>query len=332
MPSRPVVSCLIPAYNHERYVAEAVESVLAGPSDIEVVVVDDASTDATYERLLPYADRVTLLRNPANVGHVRTLQRAYEAAHGDYLTLLASDDRWLPDRMPSQLDEMTRTGAEWSFGQAYVIDGAGHRISAVAQGPAPDSGPAGALRTLLAGQGVYAPTLLFRRELLERAGGLQDLFLEDLAITLRFAALAEPLFLSRPLVDYRMHEGQMHLAMVQSRSHLSSHAAAVQHLASWPGLPAVHRSMVDEHVAAWAYLAGVAGGEGGAAPTGAATNAVVVRQAPELGRDLTRSQMRQLRQELRASGHREAAAAVRSATPPSRLRGASRGLARRLRQ
>jgi glycosyltransferase involved in cell wall biosynthesis len=93
------------AYQGAAYIEEQIGSLLAqlGPDD-ELVVVDDASQDATAERVASFEDpRVRLVRNESNRGYVRTFERALELARGDYLFLADQDDVWLPGRLDAML-------------------------------------------------------------------------------------------------------------------------------------------------------------------------------------------------------------------------------------
>jgi glycosyltransferase involved in cell wall biosynthesis/FMN phosphatase YigB (HAD superfamily) len=96
----PLVSVVIPSYNHARYVAEAVTSALAQDVEVEVVVRDDASTDDSWQILSALSDpRLRLSRNETNQGAHATLQLALDEARGEYLAILNSDDRYAPQRL-----------------------------------------------------------------------------------------------------------------------------------------------------------------------------------------------------------------------------------------
>ncbi len=92
----PKVSILIPVYNRENFIAECIESALAQTySDIEVVVVDNASTDGTWEICQKYAEkdqRVRIFRNDNNLGPVKNWKRCFDEACGHYGKILFSDD------------------------------------------------------------------------------------------------------------------------------------------------------------------------------------------------------------------------------------------------
>ena len=99
----PLVSVIIPAYNADRYIGEALASVSAQSlHDIEIIVVDDASTDATttlVDAAIASDSRIRLLRQPINIGPSAARNRAIDAARGKWVALLDADDSYLPDRL-----------------------------------------------------------------------------------------------------------------------------------------------------------------------------------------------------------------------------------------
>jgi glycosyltransferase involved in cell wall biosynthesis len=94
--SSPLVSVVIPVYNRKKLVKKAIDSALSQTyAAIEVVVVDNCSTDGTYESLLDIADfRVKVFRNDMNIGPVLNWLKGIECATGEYIKILFSDD-WL---------------------------------------------------------------------------------------------------------------------------------------------------------------------------------------------------------------------------------------------
>jgi succinoglycan biosynthesis protein ExoO len=99
----PYVSVIVPAYNIAGYLERALDSALAQTmSDLEVIVVDDASSDATFEVASSVASRdarVRVLPNESNSGLSASRNRAMHAARGEWIALLDGDDAWLPERL-----------------------------------------------------------------------------------------------------------------------------------------------------------------------------------------------------------------------------------------
>jgi len=103
-----LVSVVIPAYNSERFVDEAIESVLRQSHQrIEVIVVDDGSTDGTAARVRAYGDRVRYFHQ-ANAGAGTARNRGLALATGDYIAFLDDDDVWQPEKLEVQLEIAAR--------------------------------------------------------------------------------------------------------------------------------------------------------------------------------------------------------------------------------
>jgi len=101
MSAKPRVTALIDTYNHERFIAEAIESVLAQDfpaAEMEILVVDDGSTDGTPEITARYADRVRHIRKE-NGGQASALNTGFAEARGEIIVMLDGDDVWLPRKV-----------------------------------------------------------------------------------------------------------------------------------------------------------------------------------------------------------------------------------------
>src|SRR5213593_319770 len=96
----PILSVVLPNYNHARLIARALEALLAqDPAPDEVILVDDASTDDSLDVVAPFAARHPALRiivNPSNTGAIATLARGLAAARGRYVYFAAADDWVFP--------------------------------------------------------------------------------------------------------------------------------------------------------------------------------------------------------------------------------------------
>jgi len=101
MNSKPLISVIIPTYNYARYICEAVDSVLASnfPSqEIEIIIVDDGSTDETVEKIKQYSDQVKYIYQE-NSGKAKATRVAIENSCGQYILNLDADDLFLPDKI-----------------------------------------------------------------------------------------------------------------------------------------------------------------------------------------------------------------------------------------
>lgn len=100
-----LVSVVMPVYNSEKYLREAIDSVLSQSyKNIELIIVDDGSTDSGRDIVLSYTDsRIRLLQNEKNSGIVFSRNKGLEAAGGEFVATLDSDDIALPDRIAKQV-------------------------------------------------------------------------------------------------------------------------------------------------------------------------------------------------------------------------------------
>lgn len=101
----PAVSVIIPTYNRRRWVGAAVESVLAQDlAGIEVIVVDDGSSDGTVEMLAErFGRHIVIERLPQNLGRSAARNVGWQRARSDLIAFLDSDDVWLPGKLGAQL-------------------------------------------------------------------------------------------------------------------------------------------------------------------------------------------------------------------------------------
>ena len=107
------VSVIIPAYNSSRTIYSAVDSVMKQGIPVEVIIVDDCSTNDLTGALDGYAedDRVNIIRNEKNMGVAASRNRGVAAATCRYVAFIDSDDQWQPDKLAKQLKLMEQTGA-----------------------------------------------------------------------------------------------------------------------------------------------------------------------------------------------------------------------------
>jgi glycosyltransferase involved in cell wall biosynthesis len=112
MTNLPLVSVTMPAYNAERTIAEAIESILTQEfRDFELIIVDDGSSDGTASIIGRYAktdQRIVKLTNQDNQGIARSRNKALAAAKGQYIACLDSDDVAEPSRLRMQLEFMAK--------------------------------------------------------------------------------------------------------------------------------------------------------------------------------------------------------------------------------
>ncbi|MBQ9968599.1 MAG: glycosyltransferase [Oscillospiraceae bacterium] len=129
---KPLVSVVMPACNAERFVEEAVMSVLGQTvSDLELIVVDDGSSDETRQILGRIAEqdaRVRLVVNEENMGVAKSRNRGLDLSRGTYTALLDSDDYWHSDMLEKMIACIERTGADLVYCSYAMVDEDGKKI------------------------------------------------------------------------------------------------------------------------------------------------------------------------------------------------------------
>ena len=247
----PLVSVLLAAHDAERFLRTAVESVLRQTvSDLEVIVVDDCSTDSTGGLLDAVEDpRLVRLRNDEQLGLAASLDRGLDAARGRYVARLDADDVALPHRLERQLARMRADAALAVLGSAVLeLDETGrpgrlHRMP---------TGRAEVRWASLFSSPFFHPSVLVERELLEREGLRYDpeyLESEDYDLWTRLLAVGEGDNLGEPLVLYRVHAGQASSARRDLQRDFQRRVALREIAALAPELPP-ERAELAWHVGA----------------------------------------------------------------------------------
>ena len=215
--SAPKVSVLMPAYNHERFVTEAVESVWnQSASDVELIVIDDGSSDSTPAILNSLAARSPIPMSvgvQANAGISETLNRALAKARGKWVCVLASDDFYATDFVRRHLEVASRHGRDdvVQHSDGFLIEQDGRvtgRVGRVSE-QVPLEGKA--FEMLANARGRLDPCSIFLpRTLLQSVGAFDPAIIaEDYDVQLRLARVAEFEFLDEPLVYSRYTPGSL---------------------------------------------------------------------------------------------------------------------------
>ncbi len=126
----PKVSVIIPAYNHERFIATTVDSVLGQSyQNIELIVIDDGSTDRTGVILKGISDPRLTYVHQENQDAYNALNRGLSMVSGEFVAILNSDDVFAPDRLRRLLQVQEKTGAQCLFTDVVPIDDEGHELT-----------------------------------------------------------------------------------------------------------------------------------------------------------------------------------------------------------
>src|SRR5436309_2285924 len=121
--SDPLVSVIIPTWNGAAFIGEAIDSVLRQTHrPLEVIIVDDGSTDGTPELVRRFADRVRLVEQP-NAGTATARNTGLATAHWENAAFLDHDDLWIPTKLQRQLAVVQNSGACAVYGAVEFFDG-----------------------------------------------------------------------------------------------------------------------------------------------------------------------------------------------------------------
>ncbi|MBI2870415.1 MAG: glycosyltransferase [Candidatus Omnitrophica bacterium] len=208
-----LVSVVIPAYNAARYVKEAIDSVLAQtyPS-IEIVVVNDGSTDNTLDILATYGDRIQVVTQK-NGGPSVARNKGIRFSRGEFIDLMDADDAWLPTKVEKQV-EVLKSDPEIGMVtcSAFYVDGDGKLLSVRKAGryaTREEARQAFYVRNWIVGgpSAVMIPRTCF-----EEVGIFNSNIktMEDWDMWIRVTDRFRVVSLLEPLVRYRVHEHNLH--------------------------------------------------------------------------------------------------------------------------
>jgi hypothetical protein len=204
------VTCVVTTYQYGHFIARCLDSVLAQDhprEQVEIIVVDDGSTDDTRAVVTRYGDAVRYMHQP-NAGQIAATNRGIAEATGDYITLVDADDTLPPDRISTQaavLDARREVGLVYGDMDVIdaddnVLDSSYHRSYDVPAHVGHVLGP------LLERNFVPGPTMMFRAT--DRAVYHpipEQASVQDWWIAANVAAVAELAYVDRPMAHYRLH-------------------------------------------------------------------------------------------------------------------------------
>jgi glycosyltransferase involved in cell wall biosynthesis len=208
------ISVMIPVYNHSHFIGQAIESILNQQcQDLDVVVVDDASTDNTCEIVSCYCSdsRVQYVRNEENLGMARNWNRCLELAKGPLVMLFHSDDMLDPDYLTqvSQIFERyPQVGLVYS--PVRHVDANNQVTEQAAVRPARYYQAGDEALTALLTTGIHPLTTVMRRECYERLGGYNEGIRDgpDIELFARIASRYNTYDLGRIYGSFRVHDNK----------------------------------------------------------------------------------------------------------------------------
>jgi glycosyltransferase involved in cell wall biosynthesis len=184
---KPRVSVLMPVYNAERFLADAVGSILGQTyRDFELIIVDDGSIDGTPDIIWDFAkkdSRLRLVRNKSNLGIVKTLNKGLLLCQGEYVVRMDADDISTPDRLSKQIHFMENHPDVAVLGASVSYIDAESRVLGVVRRSTIG-------KSLLSANPLLHPTVVIQKRALDRIGAHYEekyLYAEDYFLWLRLA-------------------------------------------------------------------------------------------------------------------------------------------------
>ena len=212
----PLISVVIPCYNAARYIAATIESVLAQDMRMEVIVIDDGSTDGSADLVRLRFPGVRVLVQ-ANQGVAAARNHGLRAAHGEWIAFVDADDIWLPGKLAAQFQAMRATAScRMSYTAWHVWPSDAPQPSAaclaelaqLADTPARWTGASGWIYAqLLLDCVVWTSTVLMHTSVLKEIGAFDSSLRvgEDYDLWLRASRVTAIVQVPRPYALYRMH-------------------------------------------------------------------------------------------------------------------------------
>ena len=218
--AEPTVSVIIPSYNCDRFIVQAIESVLSQKDcSYEILVIDDGSTDTTEEILAPYGDRIRYIKQK-NQGVAAARHHGIAVAKADFIAFLDADDYFVPRKLARQAEILLQrpdVGMVHSGWQR--VDAEGNKLLDVRPW---EYIPELDLENWLRWKPVLPSAMMFRREWLQYVGGFDPRFppAEDTNLVLKLALKGcKTAWLRQVTVYYRQHDASaMHKGLPQARS------------------------------------------------------------------------------------------------------------------
>ncbi len=211
------VSVIVPTYNRADLLEQSVKSALDQTLvDLEVIVVDDGSTDATADVVKRIEDPRVSYIHQENQGVAAARNTGIMAARGTYISFLDSDDLLTKDALRRGVEVMEwNPGVAFAYGQAYLMDAGGRIFGSRRQEEQASYVREGSYeieKALINGNQIPTSTMLVRGESLRAAGLFDTSFRhgsEDFELWVRLARSGSVSYIAEPLATYRMHESSI---------------------------------------------------------------------------------------------------------------------------
>ena len=209
----PLVSVIIPVYNHEKYISEAIESVLNQTfKDIELIIIDDASNDSSKEIIQLFEKKSVKIKSffhKKNMGIAKTVNECIEIARGKYISHFSSDDVWFKEKLEKQLEILRKDEDLIIWSEGLIINTHGNptgELFTQKHDAIKRKKSGNIFEELLKGNYICGQSLIYKKENFKDVRLDDKLkYLNDYKFMVDLAKKHEFYFISEPLVMYRIH-------------------------------------------------------------------------------------------------------------------------------
>ncbi|MBC5841443.1 glycosyltransferase family 2 protein [Flavobacterium sp. F-380] len=203
----PLISVLLPVYNCELYIQQAIESVLNQTFvDFELIIIDDCSTDSTLQLCNLFTDeRIIIIEKDKNSGYTNSLNYGLYIAKGKYIARMDGDDICMPERFEKQAVFLEANPDIILCGASYAV------IGEKGMYELPETHEEIKIK-LLSGNCIVHPSVMFRKDILVANNLMYDILMEpaeDYDLWVRLSSMGKLHNLQECLVHYRVHDGQV---------------------------------------------------------------------------------------------------------------------------
>jgi glycosyltransferase involved in cell wall biosynthesis len=211
--SKPLISVVMTSYNHERYISQAIESILNQTfPDFELIIVDDASTDRSREIIEAYKkrdSRIRIVYHDSNKGISKTANDGFEIARGKFVALMNSDDLWTPGKLEKQICILQQNPDLVIWSNAMIIDAKGNetgRLFSQMQDIDKRQKSGYIFPQLVKGNFICATSIIFATQIVGQVKfDMRLTYAEDYKFMIDVARNHHFYFIPEPLVKYRIH-------------------------------------------------------------------------------------------------------------------------------
>lgn len=213
MTDNPLVTVVIPAYNRADFIEQTIDSVLDQTyPQVQLIVVDDGSTDGTYEKIQAYGNRLQLRTHPGrgNKGQSASINLGLAQARGKYIAILDSDDYWAPGKLDIQVDFLEKhPGIGLVYTNGYAVNAQGKIIYEIYDHGHEEYNDPDAV--LLDCYILLPQNSLVRKSVYDKAGFFEESYrsAQDHDMLIRIAEITTFAYLQDYLFFYRRHPGSI---------------------------------------------------------------------------------------------------------------------------